>query len=104
MERNHPETVEVLTHSHLQTVQILVHNDLQTVEVLVHNHYIHHLSLAVTRTKEVVNMARFPEAEARLLNMKICLACNARNPIRATRCRRCGNKYLRPKARERRGA
>ena len=30
-------------------------------------------------------MAKFPEAEARLLNVKICMHCNARNAIRATR-------------------
>ncbi|MCK4718512.1 MAG: 50S ribosomal protein L40e [Thermoplasmata archaeon] len=48
-------------------------------------------------------MARFPEAEARLLNKKICMKCCARNAIRATRCRRCGYKGLRVKAKERRG-
>ena len=37
-------------------------------------------------------MARFPEAEARLLNVKICMKCNARNAIKATRCRKCGYK------------
>ena len=35
-------------------------------------------------------MAKFPEAEARLLNVKICMHCNARNAIRATSCRKCG--------------
>ena len=49
-------------------------------------------------------MARFPEAEARLLSKKICMKCGASNPIRAERCRRCRSKKLRPKAREGRGA
>lgn len=47
-------------------------------------------------------MARFPEAEARLLEKRICMKCNARNAIKATRCRRCGYKGLRPKSKERR--
>ena len=42
-------------------------------------------------------MARFPEAEARLLHVKICMKCNARNAMRATSCRKCGYKGLRPK-------
>jgi large subunit ribosomal protein L40e len=50
------------------------------------------------------NMARFPEAEKRLLNKMICLKCRARNSPRAKRCRKCGYKNLRPKARESRGA
>jgi len=48
-------------------------------------------------------MARFAEAEARLLNVKICMKCNARNAIRATRCRKCGYSNLRQKSRERKG-
>ncbi|MDY6966373.1 MAG: 50S ribosomal protein L40e [Halobacteriota archaeon] len=46
-------------------------------------------------------MARFPEAEARILRMKICMKCNARNAIRATRCRKCGYEGLRTKSGER---
>lgn len=46
------------------------------------------------------SMARFPEAEARTLNKKICMKCSARNAPRATQCRKCGSKELRPKARE----
>ncbi len=46
-------------------------------------------------------MARFPEAENRLLIMKICMNCSARNPMKAKRCRKCGYKGLRPKSRER---
>ena len=46
-------------------------------------------------------MARFPEAEERLLNVKICMHCNARNAIRATYCRKCGYQNLRPKNKER---
>ncbi len=48
-------------------------------------------------------MARFPEAESRLLNVKICMRCNARNAPRATTCRKCGYKGLRPKSKERKG-
>jgi len=48
-----------------------------------------------------ISMARFPEAEARLLDKLICMRCNARNPIGATKCRRCGSKRLRPKTKER---
>ncbi|MFP4050838.1 MAG: 50S ribosomal protein L40e [Thermoplasmata archaeon] len=45
-------------------------------------------------------MARFPEAEKRLLNKKICMDCHAKNPVRATKCRKCGHKNLRMKAKE----
>ncbi len=46
-------------------------------------------------------MGRFPEAEAHLLNVKVCMHCNARNPVGATSCRKCGYKNLRPKNKER---
>jgi len=46
-------------------------------------------------------MARFPEAESRLLMKKVCMKCGA--PIRADKCRRCRSRDLRPKARESRG-
>ena len=49
-------------------------------------------------------MARFEEAEARILNKHICMRCNARNPARAERCRKCGYGNLRPKASESRSA
>ena len=42
-------------------------------------------------------MERFPEAEARLLDVKVCMKCNARNAKRAVKCRKCGNKGLRAK-------
>ena len=45
-------------------------------------------------------MARFPEAEKRLLIKQICMKCYARNAPRATRCRKCKSKELRPKAKE----
>ncbi|MEZ5334074.1 MAG: 50S ribosomal protein L40e [Methanolobus sp.] len=48
-------------------------------------------------------MARFPEAEQRILIKKICMDCNARNAVRATRCRKCGSKDLRMKSKETRG-
>ncbi|MDD3407340.1 MAG: 50S ribosomal protein L40e [Methanomicrobium sp.] len=46
-------------------------------------------------------MARFPEAEARLLDVQVCMKCNARNAKRATACRKCGSDNLRPKNKER---
>ncbi|MGB1354480.1 MAG: 50S ribosomal protein L40e [Poseidonia sp.] len=49
-------------------------------------------------------MARFPEAEERLLRVKICMKCNARNAWRAARCRKCSYKGLRPKNAERKGS
>ncbi|MCS7120988.1 MAG: 50S ribosomal protein L40e [Archaeoglobaceae archaeon] len=48
-------------------------------------------------------MARFPEAEARLFNVKICMRCNARNAWKAKVCRKCGYRGLRPKSREMKG-
>lgn len=48
-------------------------------------------------------MARFDVAERRLFNTKICMRCNAHNPIRATKCRKCGYSGLRPKSKEPRG-
>ena len=36
-------------------------------------------------------MARFPEAEARMLVRKICMKCNART-LRAVRCRNVATK------------
>lgn len=50
------------------------------------------------------DMARFPEAEERLLEKQICMRCDARNPKEATSCRKCGYKKLRPKNRERQAA
>ena len=47
-------------------------------------------------------MASFDTAEKRLLEKKICMRCNARNPMRAERCRKCGYGNLRRKAKERR--
>jgi len=41
--------------------------------------------------------------EKRRLIKKICMKCNARNPIRATHCRKCGYNGLRMKAKESRG-
>lgn len=48
-------------------------------------------------------MAKFREAERRLFATKICMRCNARNPWRAKKCRKCGYRGLRPKAKESRG-
>ena len=49
-------------------------------------------------------MASFEPAERRNLEKQICMRCNARNPQRADRCRKCGYGNLRPKAKERRAA
>lgn len=49
-------------------------------------------------------MASFDEAEDRLLDKHICMRCNARNPQSADKCRKCGHKNLRPKAKESRSA
>ena len=48
-------------------------------------------------------MARFPEAEARLLDKKVCMKCGCINAPKALRCRRCRSKELRVKAKEGRG-
>jgi len=45
-------------------------------------------------------MAKFLEAEARILLKKICMKCSASNPVSAVRCRRCGSDELRSKSRE----
>ncbi|PKP51088.1 MAG: 50S ribosomal protein L40e [Candidatus Altiarchaeales archaeon HGW-Altiarchaeales-3] len=34
-------------------------------------------------------MASFPEAEVRIFK-GVCMRCNARNPLKATLCRKCG--------------
>jgi len=49
-------------------------------------------------------MAKFEEAEERILDKTICMRCNARNPEGADQCRKCGYGRLRPKAKERRAA
>lgn len=45
-------------------------------------------------------MARFIEAERRLLDKSVCMKCSATNPPKATKCRKCGSGSLRPKAKE----
>ncbi|NHJ02125.1 MAG: 50S ribosomal protein L40e [Candidatus Heimdallarchaeota archaeon] len=40
---------------------------------------------------------------AQLLDMMICRKCYARNPPKATKCRICRSKRLRPKRKERAG-
>ncbi len=45
-------------------------------------------------------MARFKEAEHRLLDKSVCMGCYATNPPKADKCRKCGSKNLRPKAKE----
>ncbi|WP_101295341.1 50S ribosomal protein L40e [Halegenticoccus soli] len=49
-------------------------------------------------------MPTFEHAVKRTLEKKICMRCNARNPQRADRCRKCGYKHLRPKSKEPRNA
>ena len=58
--------------------------------------YIHEVSRS--------GMARFPEAEARLLDVRICMKCNARNALKATKCRKCKYKGLRLKNKESKAA
>tara|TARA_Y100001968_G_scaffold325953_1_gene368102 strand:- start:377 stop:652 length:276 start_codon:yes stop_codon:yes gene_type:complete len=58
-------------------------------------HYIHEVGRS--------GMARFPEAEARLLDVRICMKCNARNALKAAKCRKCGYKGLRLKNKESKG-
>jgi ubiquitin-large subunit ribosomal protein L40e len=48
-------------------------------------------------------MARFDEAEKRNLDVRICRKCNARNPKKAERCRKCGSTQLRAKHKEKKG-
>ena len=45
-------------------------------------------------------MARFKEAEARLLEKTVCMNCYATNPKKADKCRKCGYSKLRAKAKE----
>lgn len=45
-------------------------------------------------------MARFAEAEERLLNKSVCMKCSATNPPEADKCRKCRSGNLRPKAKE----
>ncbi|MFC4358268.1 50S ribosomal protein L40e [Halobium salinum] len=49
-------------------------------------------------------MPSFDAAVNRTLEKQICMRCNARNPKKATSCRKCGYKHLRPKSKERRAA
>ncbi|WP_135821480.1 50S ribosomal protein L40e [Halostella litorea] len=49
-------------------------------------------------------MATFEKAESRILDKMICMRCNARNPKRTDKCRKCGYGKLRPKAKESRSA
>ncbi len=45
-------------------------------------------------------MARFKEADERLLNKKVCMSCSVTNAAKASRCRKCGYSKLRAKAKE----
>ena len=45
-------------------------------------------------------MARFKEAERRLLDKSVCMNCYATNAPKADKCRKCGYSNLRPKAKE----
>ena len=47
-------------------------------------------------------MARFKEAEARLLDKTVCMTCYATNPKQADTCRKCGSRELRNKCKVRR--
>jgi len=48
-------------------------------------------------------MAKFEVADKRLFNANICMRCNARNPLKATKCRKCGYSGLRKRTKEPRG-
>ena len=52
------------------------------------------------RYRRGFQMARFKEAEHRLLDKTVCMNCYATNPKKADRCRKCGYSNLRPKAKE----
>ncbi len=49
-------------------------------------------------------MARFEQAEKRMLKKKICMRCNARNSQNAKFCRKCGYTGLRVRRKERQAA
>jgi large subunit ribosomal protein L40e len=53
---------------------------------------------------QLLLMPSFEPATERTLNKMICMRCNARNPPRASSCRKCGYKNLRRKSKERRTA
>lgn len=44
-------------------------------------------------------MGKFAEADFEITKIKICLRCKARNSANASKCRKCGSKYFRPKRR-----
>ena len=66
-------------------------------------HYIYIISPYSDTLTGGCEMVRFPEAEARVLNKKVCMKCGAINAPKAERCRRCRSKELRVKAKEGRG-
>lgn len=45
-------------------------------------------------------MGKFPEADAEILNIWICKKCKSRNKRGATKCRKCGSPFLRPKRKD----
>jgi len=45
-------------------------------------------------------MGKFPEADAKIAGVSICLKCKSRNKRAAKKCRKCGSTYLRPKRKE----
>jgi len=47
-----------------------------------------------------VHVGRFPIADEELAKIWICKRCKARNRAGATKCRKCGYRYLRPKKKE----
>jgi len=48
-------------------------------------------------------MARFPEAERRIFK-GVCMNCNAKNPVNATKCRKCGKVFTIRRKRKKRSA
>ncbi len=45
-------------------------------------------------------MGKFAIADEEIAKVWICRRCKARNRAGATKCRKCGYKYLRPKHKE----
>ncbi|MCL5433664.1 MAG: 50S ribosomal protein L40e [Candidatus Marsarchaeota archaeon] len=45
-------------------------------------------------------MGKFPIADAEIAKIWICKRCKARNKAGATKCRKCGYHFLRPKNKE----
>ncbi|MEW6528914.1 MAG: 50S ribosomal protein L40e [Candidatus Micrarchaeota archaeon] len=45
-------------------------------------------------------MGKFAEADVEIAKIVICRKCKARNKKGATKCRKCGSVYMRPKRKD----